>query len=408
MFGRRFNAEGDVNGDGYKDILVGARSGGDKYNGSAYLFFGNTKQNMDANCDAIFRGESPGDQMGAALDLFDINNDGFSDVIVGARYAKNGDGAVYIWWGGKDLDGNRPADIVLQGEAKSNLSAGEIVCGYFNNDNYGDILVGAIAYPSYPINDGRAYVFYGNEKTLMDVDCDYIFDPEDQTKRFGYYISIDDVNNDGYIDALIGAEGDIASCKGKAFLYYGPFATEDLQDKIKAQQEVVKEVEQELAQAKRELNDARKSVPSSTDPEKVSVGLLESLKRLLAPAPSTALDEVFAGLPESLRRFLTPELQQLHDGTVASLKDGSFTLRDETRKNAIDTADLQLSPYIDELRQTIEALESQDNKNDRPKEELNQLKEKLSWFKKVKYVPQEERETKKNILRKEMTRLRGN
>lgn len=69
--------------------------------------------------------------------------------------------------------------------------------------------------------------------------------------------------------------------KGKAFLYFGSFTTEDLQDKIKAQQGRVKEVEQELAEAKDELEDARKFVPSSTDFQGVFEGLLESLHRFL-------------------------------------------------------------------------------------------------------------------------------
>ena len=96
-------------------------------------------------------------------------------------------------------------------------------------------------------------------------------------------------------------------------------------------------------------------------------------------------------MPEGLRRFLTPELEQLQDETVASLKDESFIFRDGIRKNTIDMTDIQLSPYIDELRQAIEELESQDNKNDQKEEELEQLKEKLSWFEGVRYVPREER-----------------
>ena len=368
-FGRRIDASGDVNGDGYRDVLIGARhAGGISSNGAAYLFFGNTKESMDAVCDVVFRGENPNNQMGSSLDLFDIDNDGFDDVIVGARMARNQRGAVYIWWGGKNIDGNRPADVVLEGEPFSNMGGDGIVCGDFNNDGYGDILAGAYNYPRFPLIEGRAYVFHGNNKTLMDTDCDYIFDPEEPTKRFGVILSAGDFNNDGYLDALILAEGRKDDCNGKIFLYYGPFATEDLQDKIKAQQEVVKEVEQELAQTKRELKDARKSVPSSTDHEKVTVGL-----------------------PKSLRRFLTPELEQFHDETVTSLKDDSFTLRDETRKNAIATADSQLSPYIEELRQAIETLESQDNKDDQQKKELKRLQEKSAWFKPVTSLGKEEK-----------------
>ncbi|MBL7188879.1 MAG: VCBS repeat-containing protein [Phycisphaerae bacterium] len=248
-----------MNGDGYNDILVGARQAPDrKSNGSAYLFLGNTKEDMDAVCDYVFRGEEASNEMGYSVDLFDIDNDGFSDVVVGARYAKYGRGTVYVWWGGKDFDGNRPADIVLQGEPLSHMGGDDLIIG--------------------------------------------------------------DVNNDGYIDALLGAQG---GGNGNAFLYFGPFATEDLQDKIKAQQEIVKEVEQELSDPKQKLNEVRKFVPSSVD-----------------------LQGAFEGLPENLLKFLTPGLEQLHDEMVASLKDDSFILRDGIRKNTIATADSQLSPYM--------------------------------------------------------------
>jgi len=74
-------------------------------------FFGNRKANMDAVCDYAYRGEKAGDNMGPSLNLFDIDNDGFDDVVIAARYAKKYRGAVYIWWGGENLDGNRRADI---------------------------------------------------------------------------------------------------------------------------------------------------------------------------------------------------------------------------------------------------------------------------------------------------------
>ncbi len=104
--------------------------------------------------------------MGSCVDVFDIDNDGFDDVVVGARSTNQNSGSVYIWWGHKYLDGNMPADIVLQGERFSNMGGDEIVCGDFNNDGYGDVLAGAYNYPAWPIANGRAYVFYGNKRNF--------------------------------------------------------------------------------------------------------------------------------------------------------------------------------------------------------------------------------------------------
>lgn len=70
---------------------------------------------------------------------------------------------------------------------------------------------------------GRAYLFYGNTKTAMDTDYDYIFAGESgKNDFFGVQLSAGDLNNDGYADALIGAEG-AHNDMGRAYLHYGPF-----------------------------------------------------------------------------------------------------------------------------------------------------------------------------------------
>lgn len=225
-FGRKIVASGDVNGDGYNDILVGARHAFDrKNNGSAYLFFGDTKQKMDEVCDCVFRGEEAKDEMGSSLELFDIDNDGYSDVIVGARGARNWRGAVYIWWGKREFIGDRPADIVLEGEPYSNMGGDEIVCGYFNDDPYGDILAGAYNYPSPTTRRGRAYIFYGNKQSLIDTSWDHVFEGELGScyQYFGIANSAGDFNNDKYDDVVIGAWG-YKNDQGRAYLYYGPFS----------------------------------------------------------------------------------------------------------------------------------------------------------------------------------------
>ncbi|MFH1721305.1 MAG: hypothetical protein ABH950_01730, partial [Candidatus Altiarchaeota archaeon] len=64
-------------------------------------------------CDFYFRGEAFREERGTGSQFCDINNDGFDELLLCSRFAKDFRGAVYIWWGGKDFDGNRPADIVL-------------------------------------------------------------------------------------------------------------------------------------------------------------------------------------------------------------------------------------------------------------------------------------------------------
>jgi ankyrin repeat protein len=221
-FGHRMAIGGDVNGDGYNDIIIGSRQGSEYQQGQAYLYFGNTKEEMDADCDWLFKGETAGDNLGSAVDIFDIDNDGYGDVIIGARYAPdNWRGRVYIYWGASDFDGSKPG-VVL--ECNDISSMGEYLqCSYINDDHYGDILVGGWQYPGPPYKHGRAYLFYGNTRMAMDTDRDHIFEGEGCTDDyFGFQVGVGDVNGDGYADALVGSPG-ASHNMGCAYLYYGPF-----------------------------------------------------------------------------------------------------------------------------------------------------------------------------------------
>jgi pectate lyase len=220
LFGRRIDAGGDVNGDGYNDIVVGARQAGvERYSGAAYLYFGNSKKEMDSECDWIFKGQEKGDQMGSSVDIFDIDADGYADVLVGARFA--GNGRVYIYWGDKDFDGTTPG-LVLEAPTLSSMGGDYIDCGYFNDDRYGDIIAGGFGYPGTSYWYGRAYLFYGNERGLMDTTHDYIFGSSCEIDSFLCAVSVGDVNSDGYTDALIGEPG-YRDHLGRASLHYGPF-----------------------------------------------------------------------------------------------------------------------------------------------------------------------------------------
>ncbi len=221
-FGRQATMGPDVNGDGYGEILIGARGWpGDEGQGRAYLYLGNTPERMDSICDRMFTGEQPGNQLGVSQCISDIDQDGFADILIGARYAADFRGRVYIYWGTEQFEGNDP-DLVLEGEPGSNMGGDDIVCGNLNSDGYGDILVGAYNYPSYPTRRGRAYIFHGNPKTTMDTVYDKRFTGETDVSVFGLNVAIGDANGDGFNDAIVGA------CyynnkQGRVYLYYGPF-----------------------------------------------------------------------------------------------------------------------------------------------------------------------------------------
>ena len=173
--------------------------------------------------DKVFSGETEKDQFSTALDLFDIDNDDFAEVIIGARFAADYHGRVYIYWGAKDFDGSSP-DLILEVEAGGNMGCGDIACGYFNHDGFGDIVTGAYNYPNDMKKRGRAYVFNGNTRASMDQLADHLFEGEfGQAGRFGSATVSSDLNDDNYDDIVIGAWG-YNNRQGRAYLYYGPFS----------------------------------------------------------------------------------------------------------------------------------------------------------------------------------------
>jgi ankyrin repeat protein len=207
---------GDVDNDGYGDILVAAENyeGSSEYvgKGRVYLFKGGRE--MDLIPDCIFDGENAGDRFGSALNFGDVNGDGFADVIIGASLYNSRQGRVYIYYGGKDMDA--VADIELSGEATgSRFGLNTIGVGDVDDDGYDDIIVGA-----YEFNEerGRAYLYFGGKQ--MDQICDGVFDGENPEDMFGFGISCGHINHDRYADIVIGARH-YDNQRGRVYVFYG-------------------------------------------------------------------------------------------------------------------------------------------------------------------------------------------
>ena len=113
--GTSVQAAGDFNIDGFVDVIIGAPladpNGSDS--GASYMVFG-SDQAWSASIDLsglngsngfVINGVSAGDESGGSVSTVgDINNDGFADLVVGARLADpNGDdsGASYVVYGGE-------------------------------------------------------------------------------------------------------------------------------------------------------------------------------------------------------------------------------------------------------------------------------------------------------------------
>jgi hypothetical protein len=179
---------GDVNGDGFDDVIIGARSAGieGKASGAAYVVFGKadgfeaTLNLSSLNGSNGFRlaGVAEGDQTGRSVSSAgDFNGDGFADVLIGAAGADaNGvdSGAAYVVFGkasgfsaSLDLSNlSSTGGFALSGLAAGN-SLGKSVssAGDLNNDGFDDLIIGASSANGGAFNSGAAYVIFGRSFT---------------------------------------------------------------------------------------------------------------------------------------------------------------------------------------------------------------------------------------------------
>ncbi len=227
---------GDVNGDGYDDVIVGVprRDLGGIDAGAAYIYFGGPA--ADETVDVTLVGEAAGDRFGAAVSgAGDVNGDGYDDVIVGAQTTVGAfvnAGVAHVYYGGSPADAVE--DLTFSGEGSYNYFGSAVSgAGDVNGDGYDDLLVGASYNSSAASFAGRAYVFYGGP--AEDLVADLIFDGEGINNYFGNAVSgAGDVNGDGFADVIIGAyKNSVAgSYAGRAYVFYGGASADAIADLV--------------------------------------------------------------------------------------------------------------------------------------------------------------------------------
>ncbi len=221
---------GDTNNDGHTDLLVGApvSNVASTNAGAAYLALGpfdGTKALAESG--AAFYGEADEDRAGHAVSgAGDLNADGFHDLLIGAHFQSDAGteaGKTYLFLGpieGAHSVGEARASITGE-SASERFGASLTSVGDFDRDGDPDILIGAHR-GKY---SGRVYLFSGLlTGELTGADADMVFIGEAAGDYAGGSVSGGgDVNGDGLPDLLIGALGSdqAASDAGKVYVVHG-------------------------------------------------------------------------------------------------------------------------------------------------------------------------------------------
>jgi len=203
-FGSGLAGPADFNADGYPDVAIASSfdDGAGRDAGRVDILFGGP--GSDTRLDVEVPGRREGQFFGFGLSAGDVNGDLVADLIVGApldRGAGVATGRAYVYFGGPGMDGVPDMELANAAE-NGQFGTSVLALPDFNGDGHGDFMIGANYEHAFR---GRAYLYWGGPQ--VDDRPDLVIDGEKDGEQFGVARSpCGDLNGDGIADLAVSRE----------------------------------------------------------------------------------------------------------------------------------------------------------------------------------------------------------
>jgi hypothetical protein len=231
-YGTSVSCAGDVNGDGYYDVIVGAPLNDSWINnqGRVFLYHGSSSGLLPVRAWGFY-GRQAEERLGSSVsNAGDVNGDGYADVLVGAPgydFWENDAGRVMLFLGSALGLSSTPDWIMAIDVAGAYFGSSLATAGDVNGDGYADVLIGAKNYSNGQTEKGAVFVYLGSPEGLMSEPA-WIMEGDEEGTRFGASVATaGDINGDGYSDVIIGepyyTESGVTP-DGRVFVFMGSLA----------------------------------------------------------------------------------------------------------------------------------------------------------------------------------------
>jgi hypothetical protein len=213
-FGFSVASAGDINQDGYADVVVGAPQFGSSSQqaseGKAYLYLG-SKNGLGPDPTWSYICNMSGTRCGQAVSTAgDVNKDGYADLIIGAPFYDRpltDEGAALLFFGSAQGLSSTADLIMNSGQAGAQFGTSVATAGDVNRDGYDDVIVGAPKFDQdvdRP-NFGAAFIYLGSPSGL-DTTFEWVSYGPEAYSEFGHSVgTAGDIDQDGFADVLVGA-----------------------------------------------------------------------------------------------------------------------------------------------------------------------------------------------------------